>query len=77
MKAVLQYVAHFDEKTFFLCVVVITACTKLFGELFTVQHSPYPVSKFERGRSIKCSENGWEHFCDKQQHDYEKRQRKF
>ena len=46
----------------FVCVAVITASMKLSGEIFAVQHSPYPVSKFELGRPSKHGENGWEHF---------------
>ena len=60
----------------FLCVAVITAYMKLFGKIFAVQHSSYAVSKFELGRPSERRENGWEHVCD-EQHEYEKRQRKF
>ena len=48
--------------SFFLNVVVISASMKLSAEIFAVQHSPYPVSKFELGRPSKHGENGWEHF---------------
>ena len=47
---------------FFLCVGVITASTKLSGEIFAVRHSPYVVSKFELRRPSERGENGWEHF---------------
>ena len=47
---------------FFLCVGVITASTKLSGEIFAVQRSPYAVSKFDLRRPSECGENGWEHF---------------
>ena len=46
----------------FVCVAVITASMKLSGKIFTVQHSPYPVSKFELGKRSERGENGWEHF---------------
>ena len=45
-----------------LRVVVITAFTKLSGEIFTVRYSPYAVSKFEFGRPSERGENGWKHF---------------
>ena len=47
---------------FFLCVGIITASTKLSGEIFAVRHSPYAVSKFELRRPSERGENGWEHF---------------
>ena len=47
---------------FLLCVDVITASTKLSGEIFAVRHSPYAVSKFEFRRPSERGENGWEHF---------------
>ena len=39
---------------FFLCVGIITASTKLSGEIFADRHSPYAVSKFELRRPSKC-----------------------
>ena len=45
-----------------MCVGIITASTKLSGEIFAVQHSPYAVSKFELRRPSERGENGWEHF---------------
>ena len=62
---------------FFLCVGVITDSTKLFGEIFAVQHSPNAVSKSELRRPSELGENGWEHFLRQQYYENEKRQRKF
>ena len=47
---------------FFQCVGIITASTKLSGEIFAVRHSSYAVSKFELRRPSERGENGWEHF---------------
>ena len=46
---------------YFLCVAFISASTKLSGETFAVQHSPYAVSKLELCRPSERGENGWEH----------------
>ena len=62
IQAALCHAAHFVGRTFFLCVGVITASTKLSGEIFAVQHSPYAVSKFDLHRPSERGENGWEHF---------------
>ena len=43
-------------------VVAITASTKLSGEIFAVQQSPYAVSKFDLDRPSEHGENSWEHF---------------
>ena len=72
IKAVLRHVANFVARGPFFCVT--TASTKLFSEVFAVWHSPYLVSKFELGRPSEHGEMGWEHFCDEQEHEYEKRQ---
>lgn len=46
-------------RTFFsLHIVVITASTKLTGEIFRVQHSLYAASKIELGRPSVCGKNG-------------------
>ena len=50
---------------------------ELFSEILAVRHSPYAVSKFELGCPSEHGKNGWEHFCDEQQHEYEKRQQRF
>ena len=42
---------------YLLCVVIITASTKLFGETFAVWQS-----KFELSRPSEHRENDWEHF---------------
>ena len=58
-----MHAAHFvSGELSFLCVVIITASTKLSGEIFVVRHSPCAVSKFEHGRPSECEEIGWEHF---------------
>ena len=61
----------------FLCIAVIMASMKLTGEIFAVRHRPYLMSEFELCRPSDCRENGWEHFCDEQDDEYEKRQQKF
>ena len=42
-----------------------------------IRHSLYLMSEFGLGRPSERGENGWEHFCDEQDDEYEKRQRKF
>ena len=51
-----------SEGPSFVCVTVITASTELSGEIFSVQHSTYAVSKFELRRPSERRENGWEYF---------------
>ena len=46
------------EGSSLLCVIIITAFTKLSSETFTVQHNPYAVSNFELSRGpSECGEN--------------------
>ena len=63
-RVVLCHAANFVKGTLSSCAVVIMASTKLSGEIFTVRHSSYPVSKFELGQpSEKIAGIA---FCDKE-----------
>ena len=59
----------------FLCVAVITASMKLSGKIFTVQHSPYLVSKFELGRPMSVEKMAGNIIVmNNNYYEYEKRQ---
>ena len=76
IRAAPRHAAYFVTGPSFSCVAVIMASMKLSGEIFAFRHSPCAVSKCELDKPSEHGENSWEHFCD-EQHEYEKRQRKF